>query len=476
MERDDLLFSGSPCHFFLSGVHRAIVASVKFKTVNPYTNQELKEYSYHSLKETWEILKTLQETQNNWAELSPSSRGPILKNMASNFEAEKEVLARQASLEMGKPISSARAEVEKSIRALMTLAEIAPQVLKEKKVQAHYSETSIVPEPMGIIFSIQPWNFPYWQVLRMAATSLMAGNVILLKHSDQVAGCAELLEKICDRSEYQLLKSVRLTHENAARVIESPLVNMITFTGSTQGGRSVAQSAGRALKKCVLELGGSDAYIIMKDADLPNAIKQCALARLVNTGQSCVAGKRFFVHQDIKEKFLEGFLKAMKEFKKGDPLEEETQLGPLAQTRFHQQLLEQVERAAQLGAKLLIAQKEEAPFSPVGVLDFGPDLRGFEDQEIFGPMALLYEFDNVEDVIEVVNQGPFGLGGGVFTLNLQEAQRISSRVRVGSFAINTSTQSDPRLPFGGVRESGYGREMGIEGVMDFVSHKVIGRQ
>lgn len=448
---------------------------MKFKTVNPYTNQELKEYSYHSLHETWEILKTLQKTQKKWADLSPSNRGLILKKMALNFEAEKEVLARQASLEMGKPIVSARAEVEKSIRALTTLAEMAPQVLKEKKVQAHYTETTIVPEPMGVVFSIQPWNFPYWQVLRMAATSMMAGNVILLKHSDQVAGCAELLQKICDRSEYQLLKSVRLTHEDAARVIDSPLVNMITFTGSTQGGRSVAQSAGRALKKCVLELGGSDAYIVMKDADLPNAIKLCAQARLVNTGQSCVAGKRFFIHQDIKEKFLEGFLKAMREFKKGNPLDETTQLGPLAQIRFHKQVLEQIKIATQLGAQLLIAQKEEAPFSPVGVLDFGADLKAFQDQEIFGPMALFYEFENVEDVIEVVNQGPFGLGGGVFTLNLEEAQRISNRVQVGSFAINTSTQSDPRLPFGGVRDSGYGREMGVEGVLDFVSHKVIGR-
>lgn len=448
---------------------------MSFSTHDPYLNQDLQSFEYDSSEIIQMKLLRLQKSQSKWHLFSPEQRAKVVIELATKVEAHKEELARLCSKEMGKPVLQSRSELEKCIFALKTLAEFAPEALKQQTVSAHYKKTQIVPDSMGVVFSIQPWNFPYWQILRMSACAWMAGNVVLLKHSNLVAGSAKRLGEILDDPEIPLLINSPMNHDQAAEVIASPIVKMVTFTGSTKGGKAIAETAGRNLKKCVLELGGSDAYIVMKDCDLELAVKTCVKSRLINTGQSCIAGKRFFIESSLYETFRTQFLQEMSQMKAGNPLDESTQLGPLASSKFVDGIEEQIQKAIESGAKFHSVASRKDNFSSRGVLDFDKNLNGFEKEEIFGPVALFYRFEKLEDVIKVINEGPFGLGSGVFTQDMKKAHEIASAVNVGTFTINSFVQSDPRVPFGGTRESGFGREMGIQGLYDFVNWKVVGQ-
>lgn len=446
-----------------------------FSTHDPFLGKDLKSFEYDTSEQIQMKLERLKKSQSKWKDFTALQRGQHVKDLAAKIETHKNDLARICSQEMGKPISQSRSEVEKCVMALKTMADMAPDFLKVQTVSAHYKQTQVVPDPVGVVFSIQPWNFPFWQVLRMSACAWMAGNVVLLKHANLVAGSAEKLGEILEDPQMPLLLNSRMSHEQAAEVMTSRNVQMVTFTGSTRGGKSVAESAGRNLKKCVLELGGSDAYIVLEDCDLDLAVQTCVKTRLINTGQSCIAGKRFFIHSSIYESFRAQFLRELSQMKAGNPLEESTQVGPLASSQFVESLEKQIQNAVSQGAQFYSVAPRKQNFSSRGVLDFGQNLKGFETEELFGPVALFYRFDQVDDVISVINEGPYGLGSGVFTQDNSKAQQIAAKVRVGTFTINSFVQSDPRAPFGGVRDSGFGREMGVQGLHDFVSWKVVGQ-
>jgi succinate-semialdehyde dehydrogenase / glutarate-semialdehyde dehydrogenase len=450
---------------------------MSIKTINPTDNQFLAEYQHHSLNEAFEKIRNFSKEQKTWSQLPVASRSNMLKKIAQSLLSQKEIFAKQAALEMGKPITQGIAEVEKCAGALETIADLAVENLNDQEIKAHYRKTVIRPEAYGLVLSIQPWNFPYWQAFRMAACAWMAGNLVVLKHSEEVAGCAELIEKACVVEGKRLLLNLRLTHSDAAEVIKSSLIQAVTFTGSSSGGKKVGQTAGSAIKKCILELGGSDAYIVMPDCDLDLAAKVGVQSRLTNSGQSCIAAKRFFVHEKIFQEYKNKFKVEMQKYKIGNPLEKETQVGPLSAPRFVQSLLEQTKRANFAGAKLdwiPCDLPQGGCFTHLGILDFGSNLKVFENEEIFGPVACFYRFDSLDEVIQVVNGGPFGLGSGIFTQDMELAERVSKEVSVGTFTVNSFVQSDARVPFGGFKESGVGREMGLAGLHDFVNWKVVG--
>ncbi|MGZ3690851.1 MAG: aldehyde dehydrogenase family protein [Pseudobdellovibrio sp.] len=450
---------------------------MNFYTINPYTQKNIKEYHYSLLPEAMKKVEQMAEAQKRWKAESVSKRAEFVKKISARILEDKVRLAEQASMEMGKPITQAIAEVEKCAGALGTIAELAEKELKVTEIKAHYTQTMLHPEPYGLIFSIQPWNFPYWQVLRMAACALMAGNLIVLKHADIVAGCAEMIEKICTFNEYTFILNLRLTHEDAAELIKSPLVKMITLTGSARAGKQIGAVAGAYLKKQVLELGGSDAYIILPDSHLEEAAKICVQGRLVNSGQSCIAAKRFFIHADVYEKFKTYFIENMKTYKVGDPTVKETQVGPLANAKFIRSLDQQISAAESKGAVFTeVIKPPSASFSRIGILEFGDKLEAFATEEVFGPVASFYKFHHLEQVITAVNNGIYGLGGAIFTQNLAVAEDAARRIETGTFVINGQVVSDARVPFGGVKESGLGREMGLVGLNDFVSWKVVGRK
>lgn len=452
---------------------------MKFTTINPHDQSVLQTFEHHDLKTALHEITKLAELQVKWRLKTVSERAAVLNRMAEVLRSKKDKLAMQATLEMGKPLSQGKTEVEKCAKTLEMIAQMAVEQLKPQKLQAHYSETTLVPEPYGLVFSVQPWNFPYWQLFRMAACAWMAGNLVVLKHADAVSGCAELIEEVSNGAGEVMLLNLRLSHEDAAEVIRSRWVRLVTLTGSTRAGKEIGKVAGAALKKQVLELGGSDAYIVMPDCDLELSAEACVKARLTNSGQSCIAAKRFFVHEDIYEKFRASFLDKLKNTKAGNPLEDSTQVGPMASKKFADEIRRQISLALDTGARFLEAQEafENRPgYSPLGILDFGERLNAFENEEVFGPVASFYKFKNSNDVIKAINEGPYGLGGGIFSSNEDESLRIASLIEVGTFTVNTWVQSDARVPFGGRKESGLSYELGSVGLNEFVHWKVIGQK
>lgn len=448
-----------------------------YSTINPYDQSAIKLYQHHSLEDSQKVISKMVDAQKKWRNKPVEERAKVLKALAANIRNKKDTMAKQASLEMGKPISQGKVEVEKCAATLELVADMAIEQLKKKNLNAHYGETTLVPEPYGVVFSVQPWNFPYWQLFRMASCAWMAGNLVILKHAEAVSGCAELIEDVCSSSGECILANLRLSHETAAEVIRSRQIAMVTLTGSTRAGKEIGKVAGESLKKQVLELGGADAYIVMPDCDLEFSVATCVKARIINSGQSCVAAKRFFVHESIYEKFKNLFLNHLQNVKVGSPFDEGTQIGPMASKKFADQLKQQIGLAQDTGAEFTLAQApfEDRPgFSPIGILDFGTRLTAFESEEIFGPIASLYKFKEVDDVITVINEGPYGLGGGVFSTNIPESLRIAEKIDVGTFTVNSWVQSDARVPFGGRRESGLSYELGSVGLNEFVQWKVIG--
>ncbi len=446
-----------------------------FSTYDPFRQETLHRFEYDSESVIQEKLRQLHESQKYWSAFSVEKRAQRVLGLADRVLKNKETMAVQATREMGKPIAQARAEVEKCALALKVMAQMAPEYLKPRQVETQYKSTVVFPDAYGVVFSIQPWNFPYWQALRMSACAWMAGNVVLLKHATLVAGCGDLIESVVDDGEPPLLLNSYMTHEQAALVMSSKFVNAVTFTGSTEGGRNVAKAAGYGLKKCILELGGNDAYIVLADCNLETAVEVCVRARLINSGQSCIAGKRFYVEDKIYPQFRDRFIAEMKKQKSGNPMDLHIQVGPLASPHFVEGIEKQILNAKALGAQFHEVFSRQGGFSSRGVLDFGDNLRAFEDEEVFGPVALLYRFHHLDQVVSILNEGPFGLGGGVFTQDLDRARQLAQQVKVGTFAINTFVQSDPHAPFGGTRNSGFGRELGVEGLQDFINWKVVGQ-
>ncbi|MFV3409616.1 NAD-dependent succinate-semialdehyde dehydrogenase [Bdellovibrio bacteriovorus] len=441
-----------------------------FQTVNPATGDVLKSYNHLSWSDTEKNIEQAAKDFQIWRKVSFRERSEVLLKLAQALRTHKSELAQMMNQEMGKLIAEGKAEVEKCAVTCEHYAKEAETMLKNQvAASSPYKHAEVSFQPVGVVFSVMPWNFPLWQVIRFAAPALMAGNVILLKHADLTAGTSELIGKIFNdlTSDYKLLRNIQVNHEVAAQVIAHPAVHGVTFTGSSQGGRSVATEAAKNLKKIVLELGGSDAYLVLEDADVETAAKACAKVRLVNCGQSCVAGKRFIVNEKVAKDFIHHFTKEMKE----------AELAPLASVKFQKTIVDQVEKLKKWGGKVVLggsAPQGAGAFYPATVVVFEKDHPEVHREEIFGPVASVFIVKSTEEALAVANSSPYGLGGGVFTRDVKKGKElIEKELQAGFVVVNDYVKSDPRIPFGGIKESGYGRELGHFGIMEFVNIKTV---
>ncbi|MEZ0392019.1 MAG: aldehyde dehydrogenase family protein [Pseudobdellovibrionaceae bacterium] len=451
-----------------------------FQTIHPPTGEPIHSYQHFDAQTVENSISWASERFHSFKTKSIASKAEDLKHLASELRAEKNSLARLITLEMGKAIQDSEAEIEKCAMTCEYFADRLPAFLAPQESPSHYAKSKVVKESLGPILTIMPWNFPIWQVMRFAAPALGIGNPILLKHSDLTAGTAEKLGEIFDRVERGLLINLRIDHKQAARVIADKRVRGVTLTGSTRAGKEIASESGKHLKKTVLELGGSDAYVVLKDADLKAAARTCALARMTNNGQSCIAAKRFLVDQSVFAEFLKFFEMAMKEVRMGDPFVRETQVGSLASKKFQKQLLEQCAFLEKAGGEKIFDLDSRFDFSHPGA--FFParaykvtaeqDM-AFED-EFFGPVALMWSFQSEKEALALCNRSVYGLGGAVFSKDEKRAEEFARGMEAGFITINDQVKSDPRLPFGGVKESGYGRELGLYGFNEFCNIKSLG--
>lgn len=450
-----------------------------FKTVNPTTEEVIAEHKFADSAEIESALKCTHAAQHMWKQTSFDHRSKCLRELGCLLRNEKESLSRLMTMEMGKPLVEARGEVDKCAMTCDYYAENAPRLLKDVAVSNPRTKGHIVYEPLGTVLAIMPWNFPFWQVIRFAAPNLMLGNAGILKHAPGTAGCAETLTKLFEEAGYPLGLFVHLHAKisDIPALIDDPRIHGVTLTGSTPAGKQVASLAGAAMKKSVFELGGSDPYIILEDADIALAAKCCAQARLLNSGQSCIAAKRFLVVKSIKDEFTSAFKAELESYTVGDPLHAESKIGPLARRELLDGLKAQVTSSLQAGAREVFKSSfptDSGFFHPVHLLDqVKPGMAAF-DTEMFGPVASIIECSSESEAISLANQSSFGLGSGLFTQDIDRALRIArEEICAGSCAINNFVKSDPDFPFGGIRESGYGRELGTNALHEFANIKSI---
>lgn len=454
---------------------------MSIQSINPTNGKVIRAYQEDSGEK---VIAKIEETHKawlTWRETTYKKRAVHLKNLAANLRARKAELANLMALEMGKPLKDGAAEIEKCAAVCDYYADNGAEFLKDQLVKTDASKSYVSYQPLGIVLAIMPWNFPFWQVFRFLAPGLMAGNCGLLKHASNVPGCALVIEDLVRTSGFpaHVFQTLMIGSSAVHKVISHPLVKAVTLTGSTEAGIKVAQQAGSLLKKLVLELGGSDPYIILEDADLELAAEMCVNSRLINNGQSCVAAKRFIVLKKVEKDFIALFKKKMQERKTGDPLDKDTNLGPMARADLRDELHDQVLKNIAAGAKCIIGGKipelkgEHAYYEPTILTGIEKSMPGYHE-EIFGPVALIISADSVEHAIDIANDTPFGLGAAVFTKDDQLGEEIvRTKLQAGSCFLNSLVKSDPRLPFGGINQSGYGRELGIYGIHEFVNIKTV---
>jgi succinate-semialdehyde dehydrogenase/glutarate-semialdehyde dehydrogenase len=454
----------------------------EFSTSNPSTSQSLKTYRYSSAHEIEKALEVLSRGARQ--PLSAVQKRDRLERFAQALTSKKQELGRLITVEMGKPLKDAIAEVEKSVTAVEYALQNFEKEFADESIKTKDTQFTVRKERLGIVFAVMPWNFPIWQILRVLPMSFAAGNPVLLKHSDLVAGTAGFLgELAAETLGAEYFQNLYLNHDQAAQVIADNRVRAVTMTGSAKGGREIAAQAGRSLKKVVLELGGSDPYLVFADADVPAAAKLCAQTRLLNNGQSCISGKRFLVHENIYEQFVADFCHELGQFKVGDPMQAATKLGPLAHAKFKTGLQKQIEQLqAQGGQKIF-----EAPLALENDFKAGAfvapqvfAVSGLEpvvtQDEFFGPVALMMKFKSEDHAVQLANASVYGLGGGVFSKDLEVCGRVSDRLDCGFVAWNDFVRSHPAAPFGGVKDSGFGRELGVHGFREFLNLKTLSRR
>jgi succinate-semialdehyde dehydrogenase/glutarate-semialdehyde dehydrogenase len=449
------------------------------QSINPVNEDLIKEYEEHTNSEIDEIVKNSDKAFKEWQSFDYGKRAELLSKageiLRNNIDQYSELMTR----EMGKPISGARAEVEKCAWVCDYYAENGESFLNDEIIETDAQKSFVTYEPLGTVLAVMPWNFPFWQVFRFAVPGLMAGNSGLLKHASNVTGCALAIEDIFSKAGFpvDLFRTLKIGSSKVNRVIENPIVKAVTLTGSVPAGRAVAEKAGSELKKTVLELGGSDPYLILDDADLDKAVPTCVNSRLINNGQSCIAAKRFIVVESRLEEFTERFVEEMKTKTMGDPTDESFDLGPQARNDLRDELHDQVKRSLDKGAKCLlggkIPDKKGAWYPPTVLTDVKPGIAAYEE-ELFGPVAAIIRAKDEEDAIHIANDSVFGLGAAVFTENMEKGEHIAAkRLNAGNCFVNSLVKSDPRLPFGGIKESGYGRELSHFGIKEFVNIKTV---
>lgn len=451
------------------------------ESVNPATGQTIRKYNEMSFEEASGLIDRAHQAFLSWRKVGFAERAGLMKKAAGQLRERKEELARLMAEEMGKPLAAGRAEVDKCATACDYYAEHAEAFLKPEEVASDATRSFVTFEPVGVVLAVMPWNFPLWQVFRFAAPGLMAGNAGVLKHASNVPGCALAIEEVFQAAGFpdDIFRTLLVGSKQVERLIEHPRVAAVTLTGSTPAGQSVAAKAGACLKKTVLELGGSDPYLILEDADLDAAVETCVSSRLINSGQSCIAAKRFIFPRSLQTEVERRFVEKMraKARKMGDPLADGVELGPMARRDLRDDLHKQVEESVRKGARLLLGGEVPggagAFYPPTVLAGVAPGMPAY-DEETFGPVAALIPVEDEEEAIRVANDTVFGLGAAVFTQDVRRGEEIAAhRLEAGSCFVNDFVRSDPRLPFGGVKQSGYGRELGMYGIKEFVNIKTV---
>ncbi len=444
-------------------------------SVNPYSEEKIASYKKHTKKDISSILQQADKRFYSWRETSFAERKKLMLAAASELKKNKQEYAEMMTLEIGKPISQSITEVEKCAWVCEYYAnEAKEQVANETiKTDAYKSYTSY--EPMGVVLAVMPWNYPFWQVFRFAAPALMAGNIGVLKHASNVFGSALNIEKVFQRAGFpdHCFTTLLVGSEAIEAIIEDPIIKAVTLTGSGPAGSAVAATAGRKIKKSVLELGGNNALIVMADCDMDKTVDICVQARFQNTGQSCIAGKRLLIDEKISEEFIEKLLLKVRELKSGDPMDKGTYIGTMARKDLAKELEAQVNASVEQGAKLVIGGKRQgAYFEPTVLTGVTPKMTVFKE-ETFGPALSVTTFKNADEAIALSNNSRFGLGVSIFTKDIEAAEKMAYRFDEGAVFINELVKSDPRLPFGGVKESGYGRELSKHGIREFLNRKTV---
>jgi succinate-semialdehyde dehydrogenase / glutarate-semialdehyde dehydrogenase len=449
------------------------------QTVNPATGESGRSYDENSLEEAHRAAAAAHEAYLEWRRTTFGERSVAMRKAAQILRARKDEFARLMTEEMGKTLTDGRSEVEKCASHCDWFAEHAQEYLANEPIDFDGEEAFVTFNPIGVVLAVMPWNFPFWQVFRFAAPALMAGNGALLKHASNVPGCALAIEEVLHQAgvPQDLFRTLLLPSRAVEAVIRDENIAAVTLTGSVAAGKSVATAAGSVLKKCVLELGGSDAYVILEDADVQAAAKVAATARMVNGGQSCIAGKRFIVVRSILEPFENAMVETMRGYEMADPARENTRLGPMQSVKARDEIHRQVTQSVERGARLLLGGKvpdRAGAWYPATVLSNVRPGQPAHDEEVFGPVAAIIAADDEADAIRIANASEFGLGSGVLTADLDRGRRIASQeLEAGLSFVNENVRSDPRAPFGGVKHSGYGRECSGYGIKEFVNIKTV---
>lgn len=449
------------------------------KSTNPATGKLIKDYEPASQTEVEKIIEASHKASKDWRKTTFEERSKLLRKAAGVLRDHSEHYAGLMTQEMGKIRKEAESEIEKCAWVCEYYADHAEEFLAREDIKTEMSQSFVTFQPIGPVLAVMPWNFPFWQVFRFAAPALMAGNTGLLKHASNVSACALAIEEVFHRAGVpkDCFRTLLIPSKDVEAVIRHELVRAVTLTGSVPAGRAVAKVAGEALKKTVLELGGSDPYLILEDADLELAAEKCTQSRLLNAGQSCIAAKRFLVHDSVFDEFLEKFKNRMSQAKLGDPEQDETCLGPQASSELRDELHKQVQESIRKGAKCILGGEipdKDGAFYPATILtEVAPGMPAY-DEELFGPVASVIRVSSVEEAIRIANDSDFGLGGGIFSKNEERALELATmEMDTGFCAINDFVKSDPRLPFGGVKDSGYGRELSYFGIREFVNIKTV---
>lgn len=448
------------------------------ETANPATGSILETYRGMDDEDVSDAIARAMEAFSFYRGTSFDDRSRWVNRLADLLESGVDRLAELMTHEMGKPIVQARAEIRKCALVCQYYADNAETFLADEPVETDEFRSFIAYEPLGPILAVMPWNFPFWQVLRFAAPAAMAGNTMLLKHASNVLGCGEAIAQLLEDAGFPngVFQHLIIDHDQLAEVIADVRVRGVTLTGSDRAGRAVAGQAGKHLKKVVLELGGSDPFIVLADADIERAVDTAVLSRTQNTGQSCIAAKRFIVEESVSETFIQRFSEKMSELVVGDPMNENTQIGPMARVDLRDELHNQVRRSIAEGATALTGGRPfdgaGAWYPPTVLVNVEPGSVAF-DEELFGPVAAVTVVANVDEAVAAANASRFGLGGAVFTSDLEKGEQVARRLECGCAFVNDMVRSDPRLPFGGMKDSGVGRELGVPGIREFVNVKTI---
>ena len=445
------------------------------KSINPYTSEVIEEFGELSEEQLENAIQKSEEAFGEWKRTTFEYRKKLMLEVASLLTENSEQLGRTITEEMGKPITESKAEVEKCAWVCRHYANDAEVLLHREAVAADAHMSFVQYEPLGTILGIMPWNFPLWQVFRFLAPTLMAGNVALLKHASNVQRSAKAIESTLKKAGFPdgVFQNLVISASKVSAVIEHDLVKAVTLTGSESAGSKVAEQAGKLIKKSVLELGGSNPFIVLEDADIDKAVEIGAKARLQNGGQSCIAAKRFIVHKKISEEFIEKFKTEFGKYTVGDPMDENTKMGPLSSVEQADTVREQVRKSEEQGAEIIFGNSSEgAVYPPTLVTNVKPGMPLF-DEEVFGPVAAITIVEDADEAVRLSNNSRFGLGVNLFTNDLKKAQELIPEFDDGAVFVNSMVKSDPRLPFGGTKKSGYGRELAVNGIREFVNVKTV---